>query len=40
MDFIDQVTKVNKGRAFYTSPNQLGQYVMVDYMRARKKRIA
>ena len=39
MDFIDQVTKVNKGRAFYTSPNQLGQYVMVDYMRARKKRI-
>ncbi|MXX53650.1 MAG: VWA domain-containing protein [Dehalococcoidia bacterium] len=40
MDFIDQVTKVNKGRAFYTSPNQLGQYVMVDYMRARKKRLA
>lgn len=40
MDFIDQVTKVNKGRAFYTSPNQLGQYVMVDYMRARKKRIS
>ena len=40
MDFIDQVTKVNKGRAFYTSPNQLGQYIMVDYMRARKKRIA
>ena len=40
MDFIDQVSKVNKGRAFYTSPNQLGQYVMVDYMRARKKRIA
>ena len=39
MDFIDQVTKVNKGRAFYTSPNQLGQYVMVDYMRARKKRL-
>ena len=40
MDFINQVTKVNKGRAFYTSPNELGQYVMVDYLRARKKRIA
>ena len=39
MDFIDQVTKVNKGRAFYTSPNQLGQYVMVDYMKSRKKRL-
>jgi uncharacterized protein with von Willebrand factor type A (vWA) domain len=40
MDFIDQVTKINKGRAFYTTPNQLGQYVMVDYMRSRKKHIA
>ena len=39
MDFIDQVTRVNKGRAFYSSPNQLGEYVMVDYLRSRKKRI-
>ena len=40
MDFIDQVTRVNKGRAFYSTPNQLGQYVMVDYLRSRKRRIA
>lgn len=39
MDFIDQVTRVNKGRAFYSSPNQLGEYVMVDYLRSRKKRL-
>ena len=25
MDFIDQVTRVNNGRAFYSSPNQLGR---------------
>ena len=40
MDFIDQVSRVNKGRAFYSTPNQLGQYVMVDYLRSRKRRIA
>ena len=39
MDFIDRVTRVNKGRAFYSSPNQLGEYVMVDYLRSRKKRV-
>ena len=39
MDFIDRVTRVNNGRAFYSSPNQLGEYVMVDYLRSRKKRI-
>ena len=39
MDFIDQVTRVNKGRAFYSSPNQLGEYVMVDYLRSRRRRL-
>ncbi len=39
MDFIDQVTRINKGRAFYTTPNQLGEYVMVDYVRSRKRRV-
>ena len=40
MDFIDRLTKVNNGRAFYSTPNQLGEYVMVDYLRSRKRRIA
>ncbi len=40
MDFIDQLMKVNNGRAFYTSPNDLGKYVMVDYLRSRRRRIA
>ena len=39
MDFIDQVARVNKGRAFYSTPNELGQYVMVDYLKSRKRRI-
>ena len=40
MDFIDQLTKVNNGRAFYSTPNQLGEYVMVDYLRSRKRRLS
>ena len=40
MDFIDKMTRINKGRAFYTSANQLGRYVMVDYLRSQRKRIA
>ena len=40
MDFVDQMTRINKGRAFYTNPRQLGEYVMVDYLRNRRKRMA
>lgn len=40
MDFIDKMTRINKGRAFYTDPSQLGRYVMVDYLRSQRKRIA
>ena len=34
------MTRINKGRAFYTDPGKLGQYVMVDYLRNRRKRMA
>ena len=39
-EFVDQLTKINRGRAFYTSPDTLGQYVMVDYLRQKRSRIA
>ena len=39
MDFIDKMTRINKGRAFYTDPSQLGRYVMVDYLRSQRKRV-
>jgi uncharacterized protein with von Willebrand factor type A (vWA) domain len=35
--FVNEVTKINKGRAFFTAPNQLGKYLLVDYL-SRKKR--
>ena len=40
LDFVDRMTRINKGRAFYTTPDKLGQYVLVDYMTNRRKRVA
>ena len=39
MDFIEQMSKINNGRAFYTQPDQLGRYVLVDYLNSRKAQI-
>ena len=37
--FIDKMTRINKGRAFYTNPEKLGEYVLVDYLSGRKQRV-
>jgi uncharacterized protein with von Willebrand factor type A (vWA) domain len=37
MRFVEAMTRINKGRAFYTTPGQIGEYIMVDYF-ARKRR--
>ena len=39
MNFVDQITRINKGRAFYSNPDNLGEYVLVDYVTNRKKRV-
>ena len=39
LDFIDRLTRINRGRALYTTPGELGQYVLVDYMTNRSKRV-
>jgi uncharacterized protein with von Willebrand factor type A (vWA) domain len=38
--FIDFVTRINRGRAFYTTPENLGDYILVDYISNRRKRVA
>lgn len=35
--FIEQLTKVNKGRAFFTSPDTLGDYVLVDFLEHKRE---
>ncbi|MDP4199372.1 MAG: VWA domain-containing protein [Bacteroidota bacterium] len=36
--FVEELTKSNKGRAYYSGLNDLGQFVFVDYVRNRKKK--
>ena len=38
VEFVEELTKINRGRAYYTSLNNLGDFVFVDYIRNRRKR--
>jgi Ca-activated chloride channel homolog len=38
VNFVEEMTKANRGRAYYSSLNKLGEFVFVDYLRNRKKR--
>lgn len=37
--FVERMTEINRGRAFFTSPNQLGTFLTVDYLNHRRSRI-
>lgn len=39
VNFVEKMTRINRGRAFYTTPDRLGQYVLVDYVMNRRKRV-
>ncbi len=34
--FIEQLTAINKGRAFFTTPETLGEYVLVDFLEHKR----
>ncbi len=36
--FVERMTEINKGRAFFTMPNQLGNFLTVDYMAQKRSR--
>ena len=36
-EFVGQMAKMNKGRVFYTTPDHLGEYILVDYVRNKRK---
>jgi uncharacterized protein with von Willebrand factor type A (vWA) domain len=38
MQFIDQFTKANNGKAFYSSPEGVGKFVFMDYKKNRGKK--
>ncbi len=37
--FVEQMSKINGGRIFYTEPHNLGEYILVDYVQNKKKRL-
>ena len=38
--FMDEIAKINGGRVFYTSPEKLGEYILVDYVQHKRKKLA
>ena len=39
LDFVDRLARANRGRALYMTPDKLGEYVLVDYLSNRKRRV-
>ena len=39
MRFVEAMTRINRGRAFYTTPGGLGEYIMVDYVDRKRRKI-
>lgn len=39
VDFIDKLTRINRGRAYYSALDNLGGNILVDYIRNRRKRV-
>jgi uncharacterized protein with von Willebrand factor type A (vWA) domain len=38
--FVDQMTRINRGRAFYVTSDTLGKYLLVDYLRKKRVRVS
>ena len=37
--FMQEVARINGGRVFYTDPEQLGEYILVDYVEGKRKKL-
>ncbi|GMU39726.1 MAG: hypothetical protein AMXMBFR23_05920 [Chloroflexota bacterium] len=38
-EFVNQLAKINGGRVFYTTPDRLGEYLLVDYVQHKRKKV-
>ena len=36
--FVERITEINQGRAFFTTPENLGDYVLVDFIDHKRQR--
>jgi uncharacterized protein with von Willebrand factor type A (vWA) domain len=39
-EFVNQVAKINRGRVFYSTPDQLGEYILVDFVANKRKNLS
>ena len=37
--FVERMTRINKGRALFSRPDRLGEYLLVDYIARKRKRV-
>jgi uncharacterized protein with von Willebrand factor type A (vWA) domain len=37
VSFVDQITKINRGRAFYSTPERLGEYILDDFVTQKRR---
>jgi uncharacterized protein with von Willebrand factor type A (vWA) domain len=40
VSFVNQMAEINHGRTFYTDKHRLGEYLLVDYLNSKRKRIS
>ena len=38
-EFVNQLAKINGGRVFYSTPDKLGEYMLVDYVRHKRRKL-
>ncbi|MEM7480225.1 MAG: VWA domain-containing protein [Acidobacteriota bacterium] len=38
-DFVEKLTQINRGRAYFASPYNLGEFILADYLRNRRRRL-
>lgn len=37
--FVEKMTRINRGRALYSKPDRLGEYLLVDYLGRKRKKV-
>ena len=38
-EFVNQMAKINGGRVFYSTPDKLGEYMLVDYVQHKRRKL-
>ena len=38
-DFVQRITQIKRGRAFFASPHDLGEFILPHYIRNRRRRV-